>query len=128
MVIAPAVVQLTPCVGKLLLGVGELFIGFGARIVQLPLRVGELVVRLVHQFVMAQRGALIAERLEQIDHIVDRIVVLIVKGGQLCRAGNAQIRRRVVVERERLARQIEIRLDRATAECGRAALNAQVHR
>ncbi len=127
-VIAPAVVQFTPCVGKLLLGVGELFIGFGARIVQLPLRVGELVVRLVHQFVMAQRGTLIAERLEQIDHIVDRIVVLIVKGGQLCRAGNAQIRRRVVVERERLARQIEIRLDRATAECGRAALNAQVHR
>ena len=108
--------------------VAELFIGLGLGVVKLTLRIIELFRRLIDEIVMAQLRPRVAERLELVDHIVDIVVIVAVKRGHLRRTGDADIGRRVVVERERLARQVQIRLDRTAAERRRAALHREVHR
>ena len=127
-VVAPAVIELFPRVGKLALRLTELLVGLGLRVIQLPLRVIQLFCRLGHEGIVPQRGTLIAKGLQRVDDAVDVIVVLIVEGGHLRRAGNARVGRRIVVERERLARQVEIRLHRAAADRGGAALDRDIHR
>ena len=127
-VFLPAVVQLPARIGKFPARVAELFVGLRLGVVQLLLRVVKLFRRFVHKLVVAQARAPLAEVLERIDHIVNVIVVFIVKRGHFRCAGNAHVGRRIVVERERLARQVEIRLHRAAAERRRAALHRKVHR
>ena len=107
--------------------VAELFVGLGLRVIELTLRIVELFRRLVDKIVVPQLRACVAERLQLVDDGVDIVVIVAVKRGHLRRAGDAHIGRRVVVERERLARQVQIRLDRAAAECRRAALHREIH-
>ena len=126
-VVTPAIVKLSACVSQLLLRVAELLVGLGLGVVQLLLRIVELFRRLVDKIVVAQLRACVAERLQLVDDGVDIVVIVAVKRGHLRRAGDAHIGRRVVVERERLARQVQIRLDRAAAECRCAALHRKVH-
>ena len=127
-ILLPAVVQLFARIGKLALGLAQLLVGFGFGVIQLLLRVVQLLRRLVHKLVMAQCGTLVAQRLERVDHGVNGIVILLIKRGQLRRALYAQIDRRVVIERKRVLRQIQIRLHRAGAKRGGAALNAEIDR
>ena len=127
-VILPAVVELPASIIQFFLRVAELFVGLGLRVVQFLLRIVELFRRLVDKIVVPQLRACVAERLEFVDDGVDIVVIVAVKRGHLRRAGDAHIGRRVVVERERLARQVKIRLDRAAAECRRAALHRKIHR
>ena len=127
-VFLPAVVELPARIGKLLARVAELFVGLRLGVVQLLLRIVELFRRFVHKLVVAQARAPLAEVLERVDHIVNIIIVFIVKRGHLRCVRNADIGRRIIVERERLARQVEIRLHRAAAERRRAALHRKVHR
>ena len=127
-VILPAVVELPARVAQFFLRVAELFVGLGLRVVQFFLCIIELFRRLVDKIVVPQLRACVAERLQLVDDGVDIVVIVAVKRGHLRRAGDAHIGRRVVVERERLARQVQIRLDRAAAECRRAALHREVHR
>ena len=127
-VILPAVVELPARVAQFFLRVAELFVSLGLRVIELTLRIVELFRRLVDKIVVPQLRARVAERLEFVDDGVDIVVIVAVKRGHLRRAGDAHIGRRVVVERERLARQVKIRLDRAAAECRRAALHRKVHR
>ena len=126
-VILPAVVELFARVAQFFLRVAELFVGLGLRVIELTLRIVELFRRLVDKIVVPQLRACVAERLQLVDDGVDIVVIVAVKRGHLRRAGDAHIGRRVVVERERLARQVQIRLDRAAAECRRAALHRKVH-
>ena len=77
---------------------------------------------------MPQRGALIAESLERVDDIVDIVVVLVIERGHLRRARDARVGRRIVVERKRLARQVEVCLHRAAADRGGASLDRDIHR
>ena len=126
-VILPAVVELFARVAQFFLRVAELFVGLGLRVVQFFLCIIELFRRLVDEIVVPQLRACVAERLQLVDDGVDIVVIVAVKRGHLRRAGDAHIGRRVVVERERLARQVQIRLDRAAAECRRAALHRKVH-
>ena len=126
-VILPAVVELPARVAQFFLRVAELFVGLGLRVVQFFLCIIELFRRLVDKIVVPQLRACVAERLQLVDDGVDIVVIVAVKRGHLRRAGDAHIGRRVVVERERLARQVQIRLDRAAAECRRAALHRKVH-
>ena len=126
-VILPAVVELPARVAQFFLRVAELFVGLGLRVVQLLLRIVELFRRLVDKIIVAQLRPCIAERLQLVDDGVGIVVIVAVKRGHLRRAGDAHIGRRVVVERERLARQVQIRLDRAAAECRRAALHRKIH-
>ena len=126
-VILPAVVELPARVAQFFLRVAELFVGLGLRVVQLLLRIVELFRRLVDKIIVAQLRPCIAERLQLVDDGVDIVVIVAVKRGHLRRAGDAHIGRRVVVERERLARQVQIRLDRAAAERRRAALHREIH-
>ena len=126
-VVLPAVVELPARVSQLLLRLAELLVGLGLGVVQLTLRIVELFRRLVDKIIVAQLRARVAERLQLVDDGVDIVVIVAVKRGHLRRAGDAHIGRRVVVERERLARQVQIRLDRAAAECRRAALHRKVH-
>ena len=127
-VILPAVVELPARIIQFFLRVAELFVGLGLRVVQFLLRIVELFRRFVDKIVVPQLRPRVAERLELVDDGVDIVVIVAVKRGHLRRAGDAHIGRRVVVERERLARQVQIRLDRAAAECRRAALHREVHR
>ena len=127
-VVLPAVVELPARVAQFFLRVAELFVGLGLRVVQLFLCIVELFRRLIDKIVVPQLRARVAERLEFVDDGVDIVVIVAVKRGHLRRAGNAHIGRRIVVERERLARQVQIRLDRAAAECRRAALHREIHR
>ena len=127
-VILPAVVELPASIIQFFLRVAELFVGLGLRVVQFLLRIVELFRRLVDKIVVPQLRARVAERLEFVDDGVDIVVIVAVKRGHLRRAGNAHIGCRIVVERERLARQVQIRLDRAAAERRRAALHREVHR
>ena len=127
-VFLPAVVELPARVGKLLARVAELFVGVRLGVVQFLLRIVKLFRRFVHKLVVAQDRALLAEVLERVDHIVNVIIVFIVKRGHLRCVRNAHVGRRIVVERECLARQVEIRLHRAAAERRRAALHRKVHR
>ena len=127
-VILPAVVELPARIAQFFLRVAELFVGLGLRVIELTLRIVELFRRLVDKIVVPQLRACVAERLQLVDDGVDIVVIVAVKRGHLRRAGDAHIGRRVVVERERLARQVQIRLDRAAAECRRAALHRKIHR
>ena len=127
-VVLPAVVELPARVAQFFLRVAELIVGLGLRVVELTLRIVELFRRLVDKIVVAQLRACVAERLQLVDDGVDVVVIVAVKRGHLRRAGNAHIGCRVVVERERLARQVQIRLDRAAAERRRAALHRKIHR
>ena len=127
-VILPAVVELPACIIQFFLRVAELFVGLGLRVVQFLLRIVELFRRLVDKIVVPQLRARVAERLEFVDDGVDIVVIVAVKRGHLRRAGDAHIGCRVVVERERLTRQVKICLDRAAAECRRAALHREIHR
>ena len=127
-VILPAVVELPACIIQFFLRVAELFVGLGLRVVQFLLRIVELFRRLVDKIVVPQLRARVTERLEFVDDGVDIVVIVAVKRGHLRRAGDADVGRRIVVERERLARQVEIRLDRAAAERRRAALHRKIHR
>ena len=126
-VFLPAVVELPARVAQFFLRVAELFVGLGLRVVQFLLRIVELFRCLAHKLVVAQLRPCVAERLQLVDDGVDIVVIVAVKRGHLRRAGDAHIGRRVVVERERLARQVQIRLDRAAAECRRAALHREIH-
>ena len=126
-VILPAVVELPARIGKLLARVAELFVGLGLRVVQLFLCIVELFRRFIDQIIVPQLRARVAERLQLVDDGVDVVVIVVVKRGHLRRARNAHIGCRVVVERERLARQVKICLDRAAAERRRAALHRKVH-
>ena len=127
-VILPAVVELPARIIQFFLRVAELFVGLGLRVVQLFLCIVELFRRLVDKIVVPQLRACVAERLQLIDDGVDIVVIVAVKRGHLRRAGDAHIGRRIVVERERLARQVKICLDRAAAERRRAALHRKIHR
>ena len=127
-VILPAVVELPASIIQFFLRVAELFVGLGLRVVQLFLCIIELFRRLIDKIIVAQLRPCVAERLQLVDDGVDIVVIVAVKRGHLRRAGDAHVGRRVVVERERLARQVEIRLDRTAAECRRAALHREVHR
>ena len=127
-VILPAVVELPARIIQFFLRVAELFVGLGLRVVQLFLCIIELFRRLIDEIIVAQLRPCVAERLQLVDDGVDIVVIVAVKRGHLRRAGNAHIGRRIVVERERLARQVKIRLDRAAAERRRAALHREVHR
>ena len=127
-VILPAVVELPACIIQFFLRVAELFVGLGLRVVQLFLCIVELFRRFIDQIIVPQLRARVAERLQLVDDGVDIVVIVAVKRGHLRRAGNAHIGCRVVVERERLARQVQIRLDRAAAKRRRAALHREVHR
>ena len=127
-VILPAVVELPARIAQFFLRVAELFVGLGLRVIEFTLRIVELFRRLVDKIVVPQLRACVAERLQLVDDGVDIVVIVAVKRGHLRRAGDAHIGRRVVVERERLARQVQIRLDRAAAECRRAALHRKIHR
>ena len=127
-VVLPAVVELPARVAQFFLRVAELFVGLGLRVVQLFLCIVELFRRFIDQIVVPQLRARVAERLQLVDDGVDIVVIVAVKRGHLRRAGDAHIGRRVVVERERLARQVQIRLDRAAAERRGAALHRKVHR
>ena len=126
-VVAPAIIQLPARVAQFFLRVAELFVGLGLRVIELTLRIVELFRRLVDKIIVAQLRACVAERLQLIDDGVDIVVIVAVKRGHLRRAGDTHIGRRVVVERERLARQVQIRLDRAAAERRRAALHRKIH-
>ena len=127
-VILPAVVELPASIIQFFLRVAELFVGLGLRVVQLFLCIIELFRRLIDEIIVAQLRPCVAERLQLVDDGVDIVVIVAVKRGHLRRAGNAHIGCRIVVERERLARQVQIRLDRAAAERRRAALHREVHR
>ena len=126
-VILPAVVELPARIIQFFLRVAELFVGLGLRVVQFLLCIIELFRRLIDEIIVPQLRACVAERLEFVDDGVDIVVIVAVKRGHLRRAGDAHIGRRVVVERERLARQVEIRLDRAAAKRRRAAIHRKVH-
>ena len=126
-VILPAVVELPASIIQFFLRVAELFVGLGLRVVQLFLCIIELFRRLIDEIIVAQLRPCVAERLQLVDDGVDIVVIVAVKRGHLRRAGNAHIGCRIVVERERLARQVQIRLDRAAAERRRAALHRKVH-
>ena len=127
-VVLPAVVELPARVAQFFLRVAELFVGLGLRVIELTLRIVELFRRLVDKIVVPQLRACVAERLQLVDDGVDIVVIVAVKRGHLRRAGDAHIGRRIVVERERLARQVKICLDRAAAERRRAALHRKIHR
>ena len=127
-VILPAVVELPARVAQFFLRVAELFVSLGLRVIELTLRIVELFRRLIDEIIVPQLRARVAERLQLVDDGVDIVVIVAVKRGHLRRAGDAHIGCRVVVERERLTRQVQIRLDRAAAECRRAALHRKVHR
>ncbi len=127
-VFLPAVVELPARVAQFFLRVAELFVGLGLRVVQFFLCIIELFRRLIDEIIVAQLRPCVAERLQLVDDGVDIVVIVAVKRGHLRRAGNAHIGCRIVVERERLARQVQIRLDRAAAERRRAALHREVHR
>ena len=127
-VVLPAVVELFARIAQFFLRVAELFVSLGLRVVQLFLCIVELFRRLIDEIIVPQLRARVAERLQLVDDGVDVVVIVAVKRGHLRRAGDAHIGCRVVVERERLARQVQICLDRAAAECRRAALHREVHR
>ena len=127
-VFLPAVVELPARIGKLLARVAELFVGLRLGVVQFLLRIVKLFRCFVHKLVVPQLRARVAERLEFVDDGVDIVVIVAVKRGHLRCARNAHIGRRIVVERKRLARQVEVGLHRAAAERRRAALHRKVHR